>query len=71
MKLLPEEVRIQLPPLYLQEHVEDPMVICKFFHSLSHWCFCKGNRTHFYFTQNKSFRGIKNLPRLSVATTPN
>ena len=37
MELLPEEVRKQLPPLYSQEHVEDPMVICKFFHPLSHW----------------------------------
>src|SRR5207248_9087220 len=37
MELLPEEVRKQLPPLYSQERVEDPMVICKFFHPLSHW----------------------------------
>src|SRR5213595_862432 len=37
MKLLPEELKEQLPPLYSQEHVEDPMVICKFFHPLSHW----------------------------------
>ena len=37
MELFPEEVRKQLPPLYSQEHVEDPMVICKFFHPLSHW----------------------------------
>ena len=37
MELLPEEVRKQLPPLYSQEHVADPMVICKFFHPLSHW----------------------------------
>ena len=37
MELFPEEVRTQLPPLYSQEHVEDPMVICKFFHPLSHW----------------------------------
>ena len=37
MNLFPEEVRKQLPPLYSQEHVEDPMVICKFFHPLSHW----------------------------------
>jgi hypothetical protein len=35
MKLLTEELRQQLPPLYSQEHVEDPMVICKFFHPLS------------------------------------
>ena len=37
MELFPEEVRTQLPPLYSQEHVEDPMVICTFFHPLSHW----------------------------------
>src|SRR5437667_10744185 len=35
MKLLTEELRRKLPPLYSQEHVEDPMVICKFFHPLS------------------------------------
>jgi Protein of unknown function (DUF2958) len=35
MKLLTEELRKQLPPLYSQEHQEDPMVICKFFHPLS------------------------------------
>ena len=31
MKLLTDELRKQLPPLYSQENVEDPMVICKFF----------------------------------------
>lgn len=35
MDLLPEELRKLLPPLYSQEHVKDPMVICKFFHPLS------------------------------------
>jgi Protein of unknown function (DUF2958) len=35
MELFPEELRNQLPPLYSQEHVEDPMVMCKFFHPLS------------------------------------
>jgi len=35
MELLPQELRQQLPPLYSQEHVKDPMVICKFFHPLS------------------------------------
>ena len=35
MKLLTQELREHLPPLYSQEHVEDPMVICKFFHPLS------------------------------------
>src|SRR5712692_6405457 len=37
MELLPEELRKQLPPLYSQEHEADPLVICKFFHPLSHW----------------------------------
>ena len=37
MKLLTEELRKQLPPLYSQEHEQDPIVICKFFHPLSHW----------------------------------
>jgi len=31
MDLLTKEVRGKLPPLYSQEEVEDPMVICKFF----------------------------------------
>ena len=35
MELLPEELKQQLPPLYSQERVEDPMVMCKFFHPLS------------------------------------
>lgn len=35
MELLTQELREQLPPLYSQEHVTDPMVICKFFHPLS------------------------------------
>jgi Protein of unknown function (DUF2958) len=35
MELLTQELRQQLPPLYSQEHVADPMVICKFFHPLS------------------------------------
>jgi hypothetical protein len=37
MKLLTEELRNQLPPLYSQEQEQDPMVICKFFHPLSSW----------------------------------
>src|ERR1700680_3189787 len=37
MELLPPEVREQLPPLNSQENEQDPMVICKFFHPLSHW----------------------------------
>ena len=31
MELLTKEVRGKLPPLYSQEEVKDPMVICKFF----------------------------------------
>ena len=31
MKLITEELRKQLPPLYSQENELDPMVICKFF----------------------------------------
>ena len=37
MELLPEEVRKLLPPLYSQEHEQDPMVYVKFFHPNSHW----------------------------------
>jgi hypothetical protein len=35
VKLLTEELKQQLPPLYSQENVKDPIVICKFFHPLS------------------------------------
>ena len=35
MKLLTEELKNQLPPLYSQENEPDPMVICKFFHPMS------------------------------------
>ena len=35
MKLLTEELKRQLPPLYSQQNEKDPMVICKFFHPLS------------------------------------
>ena len=35
MELLTEELKKQLPPLYSQENVEDPMVYVKFFHPLS------------------------------------
>ncbi len=35
MKLLTEELKRTLPPLYSQEHTPDPVVICKFFHPLS------------------------------------
>jgi hypothetical protein len=36
-KLLPEAVRLQLPPLYSQEHEQDPLVVVKFFHPNSYW----------------------------------
>jgi DUF2958 family protein len=35
MELLPEELKKKLPPLYSQEKVKDPMVMCKFYHPLS------------------------------------
>jgi Protein of unknown function (DUF2958) len=35
MELLPQELKHQLPPLYSQERVKDPLVMCKFFHPLS------------------------------------
>ena len=35
MELLTEELRKQLPPLYSQEHEQDPMVYVKFFHPLT------------------------------------
>ena len=46
MKLLTEELRAQLPPLYSQEHEKDPMVICKFFHPLSNltWYAIEGSQ---------------------------
>ena len=31
------ELREKLPPLYSQEHEEDPLVICKFFTPDSNW----------------------------------
>src|SRR6266545_654014 len=37
MKLLTNELRKQLPPLYSQEQVADPMVICKFFYPDFSW----------------------------------
>jgi len=37
MKLLTKELREQLPPLYSQEQVEDPLVVCKFFTPDSNW----------------------------------
>ena len=37
MKLLTKQLRKQLPPLYSQEHVEDPIVWCKFFTPDSGW----------------------------------
>lgn len=37
MKLLTEELRAQLPPLYAQEKEKDPMVHAKFFCPWSNW----------------------------------
>lgn len=37
MKLLTEEIKAKLPPLYSQEQVKDPMVWVKFFHAMSNW----------------------------------
>ncbi len=39
MELLTNELREKLPPLYSQEHEEDPLVICKFFTPDSNWTF--------------------------------
>lgn len=37
MKLLTNELRHRLPPLYATEHEEDPQIICKFFTPDSSW----------------------------------
>jgi Protein of unknown function (DUF2958) len=37
MELLTQELRQQLPPLYSQEAVADPLVICKFFTPDAQW----------------------------------
>ena len=37
MQLLTDELRQQLPPLYAQEHVADPVVHVKFFTPDSSW----------------------------------
>lgn len=37
MKLLTDELREEIPPLYSQEGVEDPIVRCKFFTPDSNW----------------------------------
>jgi hypothetical protein len=37
LKLLTEELRRTLPPLYSQEHNKDPVVRCKFFTPWSNW----------------------------------
>ena len=36
-KLLPEAVRLQLPPLFSQENEPDPLVVCKFFTPDAGW----------------------------------
>jgi hypothetical protein len=37
MKLLSQEILEQLPPLYSQEEVKDPMIVCKFFYPDFGW----------------------------------
>ena len=37
MKLLTQEIRRKLPPLYSQEDDSDPMMIAKFFTPDAHW----------------------------------
>src|SRR4051812_37346917 len=37
MKLLTEALKKQLPPLYSQEHVKDPLALVKFFTPDSSW----------------------------------
>lgn len=37
MRLLTQELLKNFPPLYACEHVQDPMVQCKFFTPDSHW----------------------------------
>ena len=41
MELLTSGLREMLPPLYSQEHEEDPLVICKFFTPDSNWTFVR------------------------------
>ena len=36
-KLLPKEIRDEIPPLYGNEDVDDPIVVCKFFTPDSNW----------------------------------
>lgn len=36
-KLLPQAIRRQIPPLYSQEHVADPIVYVKYFTPDSNW----------------------------------
>lgn len=40
MKLLTEELRKALPPLYSQENEKDPVVVCKFFLPMTKWTWC-------------------------------
>ena len=37
MKLLTEEIKAKLPPLYSQEQVKDPIAQAKFFYPASSW----------------------------------
>ena len=37
MKLLTEELKKKLPPLYANEEIKDPTIVCKFFALASNW----------------------------------
>ena len=37
MNLLPSKIKSQLPPLYSQEHIEDPIAQVKFFTPWTNW----------------------------------
>ena len=44
MKLHTAELRASLPPLYSQEHNQDPVVRCKFFTPWSNWTWPKASQ---------------------------
>lgn len=37
MQLLTDELRKKIPKLYSQEHVKDPIIVCKFFTPWTSW----------------------------------
>ena len=55
MELLTAGLRASLPPLYSQEHSQDPVVHCKFFTPWSNW-------TWFVTEGCAVFRGHQPLP---------